>query len=46
MYIAGVTQKIIPALTTPSPLRERAGVRGNIRLFYWRSLTPGQTDYK
>jgi len=26
--------KIMSALTTPSPLRERAGVRGNIRL--WR----------
>ena len=31
---AEVPRKIMSALTTPSPLRERAGVRGNIRL--WR----------
>ena len=29
-----VPHKIMPAQTAPSPLRERAGVRGNIRLWW------------
>ncbi|EUM63304.1 hypothetical protein L350_07298 [Enterobacter sp. MGH 4] len=34
-----VPHKIMPAQTAPSPLRERAGVRGNIRLWWsFRSL--------